>query len=75
MKNISTVSFCGLYVVVKCIVKAQKGKMEKVECFKGLICQVVYYYLKVDCNILNPKAAVEKNKGNTWNYFKNNAQS
>lgn len=46
------------------ITNAQKGKMETVENFKDLIHQVVFYYLKVNYNKLNPKATVEKNKIN-----------
>ena len=61
-----------LYVVLKCITKAQKGEMEN---FEDLIHQVVFYYLKVDYNKLNPKATVEKNKINKQNYFKYMTQS
>lgn len=63
-----------LCVVLKCITNAQKGKMETVENFKDLIHQVVFYYLKVNYNKLNPKATVEKNKINKQNYFKYNTQ-
>lgn len=48
--------------------------METVENFKDLIHQVVFYYLKVNYNKLNPKATVEKNKINKQNYFKYNTQ-
>lgn len=64
-----------LYVILKCVIKAQKGEMETVENFKDLIHQVVFYYLKVDYNKLNPKATVEKNKINKQNYFKYITQS